>query len=207
MNCFSIYVYVSNYTPRGNYAVFDVYTTLASVIALMYYMLILFYQQHLLVDGAVSSVTLQMSSSFNYVGYNLLLTHLPRSPQFSRLSQPSLTSASVVCSSVSVVLLGCWLDLNSLLRSVRTRHLVTSLGVDSRCRLVTWFSRAFSTIYISRLLGCSLALWHSSFNYTASLLVSMFTALCLVSVLLLGLFCASLLVCDRLSARAVVSLF
>ncbi len=83
MNCFSISVYVSNYTPHGNYAVFGVYTTPAPVIAVLYYMLILFHQQYLLVDGAVSSVSLQMSSFFDYVGYDLLLTHLPQSPQFS----------------------------------------------------------------------------------------------------------------------------
>ncbi len=147
MNCFSISVYVSNYTPRGNYAVFGVYITPAPVIAVLYYMLIFFHQQHLLVDGAVSSVLLQMSSSFDYVGYDLLLTHLLRSPQSSRLLQPSSTSASVVCPSVSVVLLGCWLGVDSLLRLVWTRHLVTSLGVDSRC----YFARCGLSVWIRHL--------------------------------------------------------
>ncbi len=87
-------------------------------------MLILFHQQHLLADGAGSSVSLQMSSSFNYIGYDLLPTHLLRSPQFSRLSQLSPTSTSVVCLLFSVVLLVCRLGVDLLLCSVLTRHLV-----------------------------------------------------------------------------------
>ncbi len=67
--------------------------------------------------------------------------------------------------------------MDSLLRSVWTRYLVTSLGVDSRCGLVTWFSRAFSTTYISRLLDCLLALVAAQLD---SVLVSVFTASCVV---------------------------
>ncbi len=77
MNCFSISVYISNYTLRGNYDVFDVYLTPALVITVLYYMLILIHQQHLLVDGAVSFVSLQISSFLDYVGYDLFVTHFP----------------------------------------------------------------------------------------------------------------------------------
>ncbi len=62
-----------------------------------------------------------MSFSLDYVGYDLLLTHLPRSPQST---QPSPISASVVYPSLSVVLLGCRLGVDSLLGSVWTHYLV-----------------------------------------------------------------------------------
>ncbi len=159
MNCFSISVYVSNHTPRSNHAVFGVYLTPAPVIVVLYYMLILVHQQHLLVDGAVLSVSLQMSSSLDYVGYDLLLTHLPRSPQSThlpRLSQPSPTSVSVVCRSPSVVLLGCRLGVDSLLRSVWTCYLVGLLWLN----VSTVFYISVTCVFFGSCVVARLELWH-----------------------------------------------
>lgn len=213
MNCFSISVNISNHTPHDNYTIFGIYLTPVPVITVLNFMLILFHEQHFLVNNAVFSVLLQISSFFNYVEYDLLPTHLPRSLQFSRLSQPSSTSALIAYFLLSIVLFGCRLIENSLFCLLQTRHLVVfrfyyfqfTIGrLLAWCGLVTWLTRAFSTIYISQLLGYWLISQHSSFYYTMYLLVSEFTGLFLVLVLLFDLSCASLLVCNCLSACAVI---
>lgn len=68
VNCFSISIYISNHILRDNHHVFGVFLILALVIIVLYYIFILTYQQHLLVDGVLSFVLLQICSSLNHVG-------------------------------------------------------------------------------------------------------------------------------------------
>ena len=87
MNCFSISVYVSNPIFRGNHNVFGVFFTPAPVIVVLYYMLILTHQQHILVDSAILFILLQISSSFDYIRHDQYLStyflQLPQSNYFS----------------------------------------------------------------------------------------------------------------------------